>query len=64
MSEEKANQSPLEEALDNRRWKLCEELDIIEDNAWELCDSIRGIRLQLTSLESIREKIAKTAAEA
>ena len=47
---------PLEASLNEKREAACETLDSIEDQAWDLCSSIRDLRIHLGRIESIREK--------
>ena len=48
---------PLEAALDEKRAAACEALDLIEDQAWDLCASVGDLRLSLGRLESLRGKL-------
>ncbi|MCA9905538.1 MAG: hypothetical protein KC547_16900 [Anaerolineae bacterium] len=49
---------PLQERLDERRYAVAETLDLIEENTWELCTDIRNLRIELSRIESLREKIS------
>ena len=48
---------PLQDAFDKRQEGACETLDYIEEQAWDLCSSVRDLRIDLSRLDSLREKL-------